>query len=333
MDEVGALALPLVPGCVLRGLQDVAPLRLQPGLCVLLRGQRRDRARGTRDRYRHPAPERVQQPVGLVGGVQVVVEEPADRLPLHGRRVVSRGAHGRVSADEVVEPELAARGRGQQVMVEQDADGLLRLGEGAAAQGRRRVQADLSAGAHAQPPEELLMTGLKGAVGQVEGRHPLQACACLVDEGRRARQFRHEVAQPGRVVLSQPARGELDGEWQAPAHFHGRRHLVVVAALSRDPPEQRDRVLDGQHIQGQRRGIGKAGNPMPAGDQDQGPAAGRQQRIDLVQAGGVVQDHHGAAPAELGPPQRRALAERLGYLRGRHSEHLEQEAQRLGRVE
>ncbi len=61
--------------------------------------------------HRHPAAERVQDPVSLVGGVQVVVKEPADGLPLLGLGVLARGAHGRVSADEVVEAELLAGAR------------------------------------------------------------------------------------------------------------------------------------------------------------------------------------------------------------------------------
>ena len=90
------------------------------------------------DRDRHPAPERVQHPVGPVGGVQVVVEQPADGLPLRGLGIVARGAHGRVAADEVVEPELAVRGRGQQVMIQQGGEGLLRLGEGGSRPARPR---------------------------------------------------------------------------------------------------------------------------------------------------------------------------------------------------
>ena len=41
VDEVGALVLPLVPARVARGLQDVAPLRFQPGCRVFLRTQGR----------------------------------------------------------------------------------------------------------------------------------------------------------------------------------------------------------------------------------------------------------------------------------------------------
>ena len=70
------------------------------------------------DRQRHPAPERVQHPVGLIGCVQVVVKEPADGLPLLRPGVLMGGTRGRVSADEVVETELASCGPGQQVIPE-----------------------------------------------------------------------------------------------------------------------------------------------------------------------------------------------------------------------
>ncbi len=49
--------------------------------------------------------------------------------------------------------------------------------------------------------------------------------------------------------------------------------------------------------------------------------------------GGVVEDHDGAPAAQVGPPQRDALADGVGYLRGRHREHPEQPAQRLSWAE
>ena len=112
VDEIGALALPFVPARVARGLQDVAPLRFQPACRVFLRAQRRAPGRQLGDRYREPAPERVEHPVGLVGCVQVVVKEPAHGLPLPSLGVITRGARGRVAADEVVEAELIGRGPG-----------------------------------------------------------------------------------------------------------------------------------------------------------------------------------------------------------------------------
>ena len=143
-------------------------------------------------------------------------------------------------------------------MVQQGADGLLRLGERDAAEGRRGMRADLRGRAHPQPAEELLMARLQGTVGQLEGGHPVQDRHLrALDAGRRVGQFRRQVAEPRRVVPGQPAGGELDGERQPPAQFHDRGHLGVVVrpAAARDPPEQRDRVVDGQHVQGQRPGI------------------------------------------------------------------------------
>ena len=69
-------------------------------------------------------------PVGQVGGVQVVVEEPAYGLPLPGPGAIFRGARGRIAVDEVMEAELSAGDLGQQVIIQQGDERLLRLGEG-----------------------------------------------------------------------------------------------------------------------------------------------------------------------------------------------------------
>src|ERR1022692_4377048 len=113
------------------------------------------------DRHGHPAPERMKHPISLIGCMQIVVKEPGDCLSLLRLGVLTRGAHCRVSADEVVETELIAWGSCQQVMIEQSSESFFCLGEGTAAQGRRSVLADRSAWAHAQPPEEPLMVGFQ----------------------------------------------------------------------------------------------------------------------------------------------------------------------------
>ena len=169
VDEVGALGLPFVAVGVARHLHDVAPLRLQPPGGIL----RRTRLGAARGKPGNgpggPAPERAQYAVGLVGRVQVVVEQPAHGLPPLGGRVVPRGQRDRVAVDEVVEPERSAGGQGQQVMVEQGAERLLRLGVRAPAQGGHGGQAESSARADPQPPEQLLVVGLQRPVGEVEG--------------------------------------------------------------------------------------------------------------------------------------------------------------------
>jgi hypothetical protein len=174
VDQVGALALPLVPARVLRGLQDVAPLRIQPAARVLVGAQDRADGRPVGHRRGCPAPERVQDLVRLVSGVQVVIQQPADGLPLLGLGIIARRAHGRVPADEVVEMELAVRGPGQQMVIEQGGEGFFRLGQRAVGQGRGRMQADVGTRADAQPPEQPLVVGLQGAVGQVEGSNHLR---------------------------------------------------------------------------------------------------------------------------------------------------------------
>ena len=181
------------------------------------------------DRHGHPAPERMQYPVSLISRVQIVVKEPGDCLSLLRLGVITRGAHGRVSADQVVETELTGWGSRQQVMIEQSGEGFFCLGEGAAAQGRRGLQADRSARAHAQPPEEPLMVGFQRPVGQVEGGHHFRACRARAAElSGRLRKLLDQVGKPRRAVLREPAGGELDRERQAPAQSHGRGDLILV---------------------------------------------------------------------------------------------------------
>ena len=237
-----------------------------------------------------------------------------------------------------MEAELSAGGLGQQVIIEQGDERLLRLGEGTAAQGGRGRQAEASARTDAQPPEELLMVGLQRTVGQIEGGYHLRGVEARhtgVTQPRwGVRQFVDQAAEARRAIVRDPAGGELDRERQPPAQFHGRRDLIGVRgpALADDPPEQRDGLVGRQYVEGQR-AAAEVGKPAPGGDQDQAPARHRQERADLVMPGRVVQDHDGATPAQVGPPQCGALADGFRYLRGRHGHHLEQAVQCLGWVE
>ena len=175
MGQVGARALPLVPARVLRGLEHAAPFGFQPVRRVVRGAHGWLHGRPLGDQHPPPAPERVQHPVGPVRRVQVVVEEPADRLPPLALRVVPHRADRRVPADQVVEAVLAARRPRQQVVVEQGDQRLLGLGERAVAERGRRVQADVRARADPEPPEEPLVVRFQRPVGQVEGGHDLRA--------------------------------------------------------------------------------------------------------------------------------------------------------------
>ena len=133
VGQVGALVFPFVLRRVLRGLEDVAPLRFQPAGRVFPGAQRRARGRRVSSRPGCALPEGVQDLVGVGRAVQVVVQQPADGLPPLGPGVLLRGARGRVAADQIVEPVLPGRGPRQQVLVKERGEGLLRIGEGAAA--------------------------------------------------------------------------------------------------------------------------------------------------------------------------------------------------------
>ena len=141
-------------------------------------------------------------PGGQVGCVQVVVKKPAHGLPPARGHRAWRG--GRIAADEVVEAELTGGGLGQQVIIEQGDERLLRLGQGTAAQGGRGRQAEASARTDAQPPEELLMVGLQRTVGQIKGGYHLRGRRAGVTQPRRGlRQFVDQAAEarrPSRAI-------------------------------------------------------------------------------------------------------------------------------------
>ncbi len=157
----------------------------------------------------------MKDPVGLIGCVQVVVKEPADGLPLLSLGVITCGAHGRITADEVVEAELTVGGPGQQVTIEQRDERLLRLGDAAAVQCGRGRRAETCARAGAQPPEKPLMVGLQCTVGQIEGGYHLRARRAGAAQPRGGlRHFLDQGVQAHRSVLRDPAGGELDRERQ-----------------------------------------------------------------------------------------------------------------------
>ena len=187
---------------------------------------------------------------GLVGGVQVVVEEPADRLPLPGPRLLLRGTPCRVFADKVVKPELAIRRAGQQTMIGQGGQAPLGFGKAGSRQRGCSMQADVITRAQPEQAEQLLVARFQAVDRQLEGGQPFRAGRSGVTEGRRPRHFGHYFAGPRQVVLGQPACGELDRQWQPSARLHGGGDLGLVAkgSLPGDPLEQRYRVIGRQHV-------------------------------------------------------------------------------------
>ena len=197
----------------------------------------------------------MQQPVGPVGRVQVVVEQPGHRLLLLGFVVLSPGPPGRVAADQVVQPVLAVGGLGQQVTVEQHPEGLLRRRRAAAVQRGRGLQAVRRARTGAEAPQEPLMRGSERAIRQVEGGDQLRARGAGAAQPRRGLcPLLDQVVEAGRAGLGDAAGGQLDRERQPPAQADGRGDLIAVhrPALAGDPAEQRDRLIDRQHVEGQR---------------------------------------------------------------------------------
>ncbi len=179
------------------------------------------------DLYRRTPPELMKDPVGPIGRMQVIVEQPAYGLPLLSPGVIARGTQGRVATYEVVEAELAIGGPGEQVAIEQGDEDLLRLGGCAVGQRSRGRQAETCARAGSQPPEEPLMIGFQRPVGQIEGGRQFRARrAGATRHHRGLRQFLDQAVEAHRAVAHDPAGGELDREGQPPAQFHHGGDLI-----------------------------------------------------------------------------------------------------------
>ena len=165
----GVHKMPVGCGVAGTGVQ-VGAFGSQPGDRLFLRAQFRGPGRRRARRRRAGdggAPGDV--PAGGHGGVQVVVQQPADRGLLI-RGAVAGGASPGVFAEQVVQAVPAAGRLADQVLVIQLAEappGGLQVG---AVQGRGGVGVDVGAGVQAEPAEQALLADGQILVGQVERR-------------------------------------------------------------------------------------------------------------------------------------------------------------------
>ena len=237
-----------------------------------------------------------------------------------------------------MEAELLAGDLGQQVMIQQGDECLLRLGEGTAGERGRGQQAEAGARTDAKPPEELLVVGLQRTVGQIEGGDHLWGVegrhARIAEPRRGVRQFVDQAAEAGRAIPRDRPAVSWIASGSRPLNFTAAA-IWSASAARLSPTIRRNNVM----ASSTRRTSRVSERPPRSGSlrrvviRIRDRLSHRQERADLIMPGRVVQDHDGAPPAQVSPPQRGALAGGFRYLRGRHGQHLEQTVQRLGRVE
>lgn len=150
------------------------------------------------------------------------------------------------------------------------------------------------------------------------------------------------VPQPPGQIGHGPARamleaggGDPDGEREVPAQpqhlAYGLR--LLVSAFAHDPLEQLGGVRLAQHVHRQRLGAVQVDEPPPAGDQDEGAGASRQQGAHVLGVESVVQYGEHPAIGQLGAPEGAPLGRGDRDAVGGHPELAEECLQRRGGVD
>src|SRR5215467_7008051 len=158
---------PAVGGVVCGGVQ-VGALGFQPGGSLRKGGQVRGlRRRVTGQRVAVGVGPGGEVPAGGHGGVQVVVQQSADRGIRFGG-VLTGGQGAGVLAEQVVQLVAAGGGLGEQVVVIQVIELAAGSIEGGGVQGSSGVGVDARAGDQAEAAEQPLLARVEVLVGQVE---------------------------------------------------------------------------------------------------------------------------------------------------------------------
>ena len=170
-------------------------------------------------------------------------------------------------------------------------------------------------------------SGIGGGVPAVEGIQGVDGLAQLCGHDRQREPGGSGSAGGHDRQRQRQPRASLDD-------LAGRRGIGRDLVLSKPPDEEITSLSGGEHFQGQRPGaIGgnQPGQVVAAGDD--GHAGGRagQQWPHLIGIAGVVQDHQHPLACQQAAVQR-GLGVQVGRgSRHRHSQRVEQAAQRLGR--
>jgi hypothetical protein len=110
-------------------------------------------------------------PAGGQGGVQVIIQQPADG-GVAVRRVIGGCQGAGVLAEQVVQAVAAASGLGEQVLIVEAVEVAAGCRQVGVVEGGGAVGVDVRARVQAEPPEQPLLASGEVLVGQVErGSH------------------------------------------------------------------------------------------------------------------------------------------------------------------
>jgi hypothetical protein len=179
-----------------------------------------------------------------------------------------------------------------------------------AIQGGGGVGVEAGAGDQAEAAEQPLLVLGEVGVGQVKrggdrqvlGVHHGQPVPRVSELGGQA------CGGPGGMV-AQLAGEHSDCQRQVPAEPGDLPYRGVArreAGPACQPGEQRRRLVGGEDVEADHRGVRKRGEPPAAGDQHQGTGGAGQQRADLLMAHGVIQQQQNLLAGQVVPPSRRA---------------------------
>ena len=240
-------------------------------------------------------------------------------------------------AEQVVQEVAAGRRLGDQMMVVE----LIELTAGGwhvdVVEGRRGVGVDIWAGGQAEPAEQPLL--LRGEIGvrQVErssDRQVLSAHDGQPVAGRR---------QTGGHLGTDPCwvMPELRGEHPdrqrkvsaQPCYLTSRACSGAQFGTAGQPGQQHRRLIRGQGVDADRRGVLERSHPPAAGDQNQAATGARQQRTDLIMPGRVIEQQQDPLARDVvTPPVRAGLQAGRDVLHSDASRQ-QQASQRISRAD
>ncbi len=279
---------------------------------------------------RHPTPVRVDRPLRRDRAVQVPGDQPTHRrLPLRFGLLLLGPLPG-VQPQQVVAADPLLVLVRHQVGVDQLVQSVRQLVVGLTRHRLCRRQADPRAEMQSEQPEGLprrrwqqlvgtgehMADGLEFVVEAAQFRQPLLVVA----------QFPDHLCGPPRPAVDELG-GDLQRERQTGAQLRQFCHLGV------GQPDSTVVEQGGEHLLGVRQwqgvqvhgsGPGQTGQPVAAGHHGRTTPARRQQRPNLLDVLGVVQDHQGFPGVHDGPEARGTGFEAARDQPVRHTEAAQQ---------
>ncbi len=287
-------------GVVVQGGDQVLDLAVEPGQCL---GRGVELPVGGMLGAGHPGVGGEGHRLGGQGPSQVPAGESAARGLAVGPGVLGLGAPPGVQPGEVVEDEAVRRRFADQVGVQQAVHESGGLAPGEAGQDRGRRDREVRAREQAEAAEQPSGVGVQGVVGLSEdGLHGAVAVAGGLERGQAValEQGADVVGDRRQRVVGDVGGRDAQRQRQASARLGqsaGRARLGPQALGAEDAFEQLLGLL-GRHRFDRHLARAfahdQAGQPDPAGDQGGRARTGGQQRADLVDRPGVVEQHQQA---------------------------------------